>query len=131
MSCGGDRSGSLPSHPKTPEKIETPEQSKALELAAAAERQRKLDKSRELYAFILAEEAMTKRLMTPSTAKFSSVLDTKVGRLNGGGPNKWVVKGYVDAQNGFGAMLRHNYQVVIEFEEGKNDSSRVLSADLY
>jgi hypothetical protein len=123
-------SGSPSPQRKALEKVETPEQTKASQLAAAAERQRKLDKSRESYAIILAEQAITKRLKAPSTADFSSILDTRIGHLSGGGPNKWVVKGYVDSQNGFGAMLRSNYQVVIEFKEGEYDNSRILSVDL-
>ena len=69
-------------------------------------------------------------LTSLSTADFSGVRDTRSGRLEDGGPNDWVVIGYVDAQNGFGAMIRSNYQVVIEFEEGRSDSYRIKSANL-
>jgi hypothetical protein len=97
----------------------------------AAERQRSLDSNRESYARIIGKRAITKQLKAPATADFSGFTDTQVAHLKDGGPNKWIVKGYVDAQNSFGAKLRNNYQVVIEFEEGKYDSSRVLTAELY
>lgn len=116
---GAGQSGSSSSSPPlTPEQI-------------AAKRESELQDQRESYARIIAERAITQRLKAPSTADFSGYSDTQVGPLKDGGPNKWIVKGYVDSQNSFGAMLRNNYQVIIEFEEAKHDSSRIVSADLY
>ena len=97
----------------------------------AAERQRSSESQRKAYASVIAERAIKAQLKAPSTADFSGLFDTQVAHLKDGGPNKWIVKGYVDAQNSFGAKIRNNYQVVVEFEEGKDDNARVLSAELY
>lgn len=105
-----------PPIPKTPEQI-------------AAEQKAKLDNQRESYARIIAEREITSRLKAPASAKFSGVRDTQVGPLRGGTPDEWIVRGHVDSQNSFGATLRSNYQVIIEFEEGKYDSSRTKKAD--
>ena len=113
----GDGSGSSGSYQKTPAQV-------------AAEKARKVARDRETMAIVIAEDAIEKQLKSPSTADFSGVRDTRSGRLEDGGPNDWVVIGYVDAQNGFGAMIRSNYQVVIEFEEGRSDSYRIKSANL-
>ena len=118
VAFGPDTGSSYKAQPKTAEQI-------------AAEKRRKLESRRESYAIIIAEQEMSKRLKAPATADFSSVLDTRIAHLRGGGPNDWIVKGYVDAQNSFGAMIRNNYQVVIEFEEGKHDSYRIRRAEFY
>ena len=62
-------------------------------------------------AITVAESVVGDRLKSPSTAKFCSVSDYTV-TLDG---NTWTIKGYVDAQNSFGATLRNNFTVVITF----------------
>jgi len=57
-------------------------------------------------------------LKSPSTASFPSTLDFYVAQvvnkkreiLKG----RWMVSGYVDAQNGFGAMIRNNWRVELK-----------------
>lgn len=52
------------------------------------------------------------RLKAPSTAKFPvSPLAVRVA-----GPATWDIRGYVDAQNAFGAMLRNDYRCSVSFE---------------
>jgi len=97
----------------------------------AAEQQRRLDDERRSYAVIFAEKAIKERLRAPRTAKFSGILDTRVGRLANGGENDWVVQGYVDSQNGFGAMIRSDYQVVVQFVDGRSDQYRIVRADIF
>lgn len=87
--------------------------------------------SRESSARIIAKREVTKKLIAPSTADFSGYADTQIGLLYGRGEDVWIVKGYVDAQNTFGAMIRSTYEVVIVFEEGTSDSYKVESADLW
>lgn len=101
------------SGPKTPEQV-------------AAD----LDSQRATYARIIAERSISKQLKAPSTADFSGYAETQVGKLKNGGPNDWIVIGFVDAQNGFGAKLRNEYQVKIEFEANKHDRYRVKQAEL-
>jgi hypothetical protein len=114
---GSSNSSSSPPVVKTPERV-------------AQEKARELDGQRESYARIIAEREIRALLKAPRGAKFSGRSETKLGKLKGGSKDEWVVQGYVDAENSFGAMLRSNYQVVIEFEAGKYDSSRTKSAQL-
>lgn len=51
-------------------------------------------------------------LISPSTAKFASIVDWKFGKKI----KTILVQGYVDSQNGFGAMIRNEFQ--FEFEDG-------------
>ncbi len=65
-------------------------------------------------ASVEAENLVLKQLKAPSTAKFQSYSSENVTAL---GNNKYIVKGYVDAQNGFGAMIRNNFEVEVEFSK--------------
>lgn len=56
----------------------------------------------------MAEVFVKKNLKAPSTADFCSVREARINKLGG---NEYEVRGYVDAQNIFGAMLRSNYYV--------------------
>jgi len=61
-------------------------------------------------ARVYAKEFILDRLRAPSTAKFpwgSEFTVTNSGKI-------WVVKSYVDAQNGFGAMIRTHFTVKME-----------------
>lgn len=49
-------------------------------------------------------------LKAPSTAKFPNISNWRVGKNNG----EVIVQSYVDAQNGFGAMIRSQFQFVID-----------------
>ena len=66
-------------------------------------------------AMVAAQTEVKSRLKAPSTAKFCSSYNFDVS-LSG---NTWTVRGYVDAQNGFGATIRSNFTVRIKFT-GKN-----------
>ncbi len=62
-------------------------------------------------AWYAAKETVKDNLKAPSTAKFcsmSSATITHVGKT-------WTIKGYVDAENSFGAKIRNNFTVVITF----------------
>lgn len=56
------------------------------------------------------EEALKSVLKSPSTAKFAGVGDWSIWKQDG----QTIVKSYVDAQNGFGATIRSEFQFVIE-----------------
>lgn len=86
---------------------------------------------RESYARIYAKQEVEKLLKAPSTADFSGYSDTVVALLEGGTKNDYIVKGYVDAQNGFGAMIRNKYYVILEFADASYDRIRLVSADFY
>jgi len=62
-------------------------------------------------AYFYGKEYVKKSLKAPSTAKFGSYGNSSVYHYTG---CKFVVKGYVDSQNSFGAMLRSNYSVTLK-----------------
>lgn len=61
-------------------------------------------------AHVMAQKLVKAQLKAPSTAKFPSAEYTATD-LGGG---RWRVSSYVDAQNGFGAMLRSQWTVEME-----------------
>jgi hypothetical protein len=62
-------------------------------------------------AIALAQQAVLRRLKAPSTASFPwSHSEYTVAQYDSG---KWRVLGYVDSQNGFGAMLRLRWTVTM------------------
>lgn len=66
-------------------------------------------------AKIMAENFVRKGLRAPASAEFSSTFDTDINYKGGGA---YRVKGYVDSQNGFGAMLRNYYFVDLFTRDG-------------
>ncbi len=54
------------------------------------------------------------QLKAPSTAKLSSYGNSTV-KKHATEPNTYVIRGYVDAQNSFGAMLRQEYVATVVF----------------
>jgi hypothetical protein len=63
----------------------------------------------------IAEKFVSNRLKAPSTAKFP----WSCNAIKNG--NQWTVRGYVDAQNSFGAMLRSHYTVIVHPTEWQVD----------
>jgi len=63
-------------------------------------------------AYIMTQGFVEKRLRAPSTAKFPSHYEIKTVLL---GNCRHDVTAYVDAQNGFGAMIRTPYHAVIKY----------------
>ncbi len=61
------------------------------------------------------EELVRGILSAPSTAKFPGYGGYEMQKF----PDKYIVSGYVDAQNGFGAMLRSEFVVRISRKENK------------
>lgn len=57
----------------------------------------------------LSEEIVKENLKSPSTASFSNLRETQITQVDNG----YKVSGYVDSENGFGAMIRSNYTVVV------------------
>jgi len=73
-------------------------------------------------ASIMCERFVTNRLKAPSTAKFApyrELIITTYGK-NEGVKDAFRVIGYVDAQNGFGAMLRNDYTCDVQYTGGDN-----------
>lgn len=65
----------------------------------------------------VAEEQIKLNLKSPSTAEFSTWGYTVITPI----PFGYEVSGYVDSQNGFGAMIRSNYSVEIYFDKSSGN----------
>jgi hypothetical protein len=66
-------------------------------------------------AFYYAEQAVEGHLKAPSTAEFSSYNPANITQAS----DTFYVKSYVDSQNGFGAMVRSNFEVRVIFVDEK------------
>lgn len=64
----------------------------------------------ELDALSYAQILVTNRLKAPSTADFGGWGNARLRKLECG---RWMVMDYVDSQNGFGAMIRTNFSVIV------------------
>lgn len=71
------------------------------------------------------ERFVSDRLKAPSSADFAPMRDLKI---SGDGNGPWVVEGYVDAQNSFGAKIRNRYSCSVIFN-GDRVSLLGLSID--
>ncbi len=67
-------------------------------------------------ADIAAKFYVKEDLKAPSTAKFSGYDARNITLIS---ECEFVVRGYVDAQNSFGAMIRNNYYVRIRYDPVK------------
>ena len=85
-------------------------------------------KTRMVNARIIAEQSVLKRLKAPASAEFS--LRKEV--IPGGAENEniYTVTGHVDAQNGFGAQIRSQFRVVLEFEPNGTELYTIISVTL-
>lgn len=74
-------------------------------------------------AFACAKEEATKMLKSPSTVEFpfrSSSQEVKYVGLTEGKYPHYTIESYLDAQNGFGAMIRSNYSCHAYCDPEKN-----------
>lgn len=68
-------------------------------------------------AYIMSQEFVTSKLKSPSTAKYPLSYGNGSKRMKG---QQYSINSYVDSQNGFGAMIRTNFIVVVEqYEENE------------
>lgn len=75
-----------------------------------------------LEAYFVAQDFVTTQLKAPGTAKFPLSTDPAVTitrRDNGA----WLISGYVDAQNSFGALIRTRY--ICSVKEGSGGKWRL------
>ena len=77
--------------------------------AKVAARKEACSKDNSIEAFINSQQYVEKQLRAPATAEFPT-LDFSVRDL---GDCKYRVIAYVDAQNGFGALIRTNYSAIM------------------
>ncbi|MDT0687827.1 hypothetical protein [Autumnicola psychrophila] len=77
------------------------------------------DTKNETYALIYAEKAIKSKLKSPSTSEFPGVRGTSIKK----DVDTFYVRSYVDSQNGFGAMMRTNFEVKVMFVGDKVKTS--------
>ncbi|MEM8541458.1 MAG: hypothetical protein AAGF25_10935 [Pseudomonadota bacterium] len=94
-------------------------------LRAAAERQKACDK-RETMAFIMTQDRVKSRLRSPASAKFPWAHEIASKHT---GNCKYEIFAYVDAQNGFGAMLRTYYSAKMQHDPSA-ETWRTLSLNI-
>lgn len=94
---------------------ETPESK-----AAAEERMRC---GSEFDAYFFSTKAVRRKLRSPATADFPVDLKSSEVRIEQLECGKWRVDAWVDAMNGFGAILRHRYTAIM-VHDAKDDSWR-------
>jgi ribosomal protein L40E len=75
-------------------------------------------------AEIMARTFVKRSLKSPTTAQFPDDSDAPVTSERIDGETKWQyrVTGYVDSQNGFGAMVRSKYHVTLHPKDQSGDS---------
>jgi len=76
------------------------------------------------FAWTVAEREVKGRLKAPSSAKFPTYNHATITKSG----DNFVVLGYVDADNSFGAKLRTNFTV--EFEKTGSDTYKVIRVNL-
>jgi len=82
--------------------------------------------SKEITALVCAESVLEEYLISPASADFPLYDESMV--INNG--LQYTVDSYVDAENAFGASLRNNYTVVLEFENEDMESYKTLYVEL-
>lgn len=93
-------------------------ESRAIEAARADEARERVSKPDKAAAWAMAQQFVRQSLKSPSSADFGSVLgesqspNRTVAEI---GENKFRVRGWVDADNAFGAKLRNNFVVDLEY----------------
>jgi hypothetical protein len=90
---------------------------KVARLAKDIEERCKSDQAK-IHAYVMAQDPVKQRLKSPSTADFPYINKVKVLTS---GECSFEIVGYVDAQNGFGAMIRSNY--VAKITRDKHDDN--------
>lgn len=66
--------------------------------------------NKERDAWICAQDVVSNQLKSPSTADFCRYSEATIIDL---GNNRYKIEGYVDAQNGFGAIIRSYFTVTL------------------
>lgn len=66
----------------------------------------------ELDAYVAAQMFIEKRLKAPNTADFQNYDSDNVRKIS---ENRYSVRGYVDAENSFGAKIRNQFSCQVEY----------------
>jgi hypothetical protein len=66
-------------------------------------------------AYLMCQEFVKDDLKAPATAKFPDISEVSIISTFSNDPNRYKVNGYVDAENGFGALLRSRFTCNISY----------------
>jgi hypothetical protein len=96
--------------------------------ALAKEKEAKAQEARingsDYRAYDAARDFMQARLKAPATAKFADYSDSQVLHVveadGTRAKGSYIVKSWVDSQNGFGAMLRSHYSCEVKTDDGEH-----------
>jgi len=80
---------------------------------------------RKVISIVFAEDVIKKTLKTPSTAKFVDVQAYELSNLK----DVWAVNGYVDSQNSYSAMIRNQWEVQLDYRDGKGGTVKSILFD--
>ena len=80
---------------------------------------------RRIESIVFAESVIEKILKAPSTAKFVDVEAYELSNEK----DVWAVNGYVDSQNSFGAMIRNQWEVQLDYRDGKGGTVKSILFD--
>jgi hypothetical protein len=96
---------------------------KAQEAKEATAKAEKIDNA-DYRAYDAARDLMQARLKAPATAKFADYSDSQVLHVveadGTRAKGSYIVKSWVDSQNGFGAMIRTRYSCEVKTEDGEH-----------
>lgn len=130
---GGVESSSEGKRLTSAERAEAQKERERLAYVAKLEKQEQRERERRekdcrntISAFIMSQSFVKQALRSPSTAKFPHFAEQGVSSV-AIGDCKFRVTAHVDAQNGFGAMIRSKYTVDLEYLP---DSQRWLASNL-
>jgi hypothetical protein len=80
---------------------------------------------RDTTSIVFAEEVIKGILKAPSTAKFVDVEAYELSNEK----DVWAINGYVDSQNSFGAMIRSQWEVQLDYSDGKGGTVKSILFD--
>lgn len=80
---------------------------------------------RETTSIVFAEKVIKDTLKAPSTAKF---VDVKAYELTNE-KDVWAINGFVDSQNSFGAVIRSQWEVQLDYRDGKGGTVKSILFD--
>ncbi len=91
----------------------------------SAPSQEQATNDREIMSLVYAKEVIKRILKSPSTAEFVDVRAYELSNLK----DVWAVNGYVDSQNSFGAMMRSQWEVQLDYRNGKGGTVKSILFD--
>jgi hypothetical protein len=84
-----------------------------------------INSERKTISIVFAEKTIKDILKAPSTAKFVDVEAYELSNEK----DVWAINGYVDSQNSYGAMIRNQWEVQLDYRDGKGGTVKSILFD--